>query len=174
MCADRVVWNKDSADLPISFVGFVQIISNRTVTKLKSSALVAYQVHVVLLNINEEYKKRLIQCEHRSVEFLPVEIEKCEGMRYADIGGSRESVYVYSTSQVLDAEESVQVASGTKGRERKMCTLHRLMRMVVDDLESIYTAEVYARSKSIMKLNYFLILKAYCCDIPEGTDVSKI
>lgn len=45
--------------------------------------------------------------------------------------GPQESVHGCSTSQVLDAEESLRVMSITKGTERKICTLQQSMCMVV-------------------------------------------
>lgn len=85
-------------------VRFVQVFSDKTATSLISSALVAYPAHVVLLNFSEEYKKKLIQSKQSLLEFLPVETDKSEGVREADIRWPRKSVYDYFTSQVLDAD----------------------------------------------------------------------
>lgn len=90
---------------------------------MKSSAIVAHPVHVVLLKFTNEYKKSLIESGHSPVAFLPVETEKCQGTGGADIGGPEDYVYDYSTSQLLRAEQSVQVTRGTVERERKMRTL---------------------------------------------------
>lgn len=46
---------------------------------------------------------------------LPDETEKSEGVRKADIRGSRALVYDYSSSQVSDARELIQVTSDTEG-----------------------------------------------------------
>lgn len=66
--------------------------------------------------------------------FLLVEIEKREIMRVADIMGPLKSVYGYFTSKILDDGESIQVASGSGGRARKMRILQRSTRMVRHDL----------------------------------------
>lgn len=58
LSADRVFWKEDPPDLPRSLAGFQEIFSHRTVTSFKSPAL-AYPVHVVLLNVGKEDKKRL-------------------------------------------------------------------------------------------------------------------
>lgn len=40
VCADWVIWNKDSSDLPRSFAGFDQTFPGSTVTSLKSYEMV--------------------------------------------------------------------------------------------------------------------------------------
>lgn len=52
----------------------------------------------------------------------------------AGIGGFRESLYGYSRSQELDDAQSIQLISGTEGREHKMRTSHQSMGMLLDDL----------------------------------------
>lgn len=86
----------------------------------------------------------------------------------------RESVYGYSTSELRDAEESLQLTSGTKGRERKLCSLHPSMRTVPENLESAYTVGFMARSKSNMVLICFPIFVCYFSVIPAVKDVSRI
>lgn len=56
-------------------------------------------------------------------------------MKSADIGGPQESVYRYSTSLVLDAEQLVRVKSVSDGRETKRHILQGSIRMVFDNLE---------------------------------------
>lgn len=48
-----------------------------------------------------------------------VETGKKEGIREADIGRAPESIYSYSTSRVIDAEEPIQEMSGTDGGSGK-------------------------------------------------------
>lgn len=90
----------------------------------------------------------------------------------AYIGGHRRSVYGYTTSQVSDAEKSIQVKSGTEGRQRRMRTLHKSMCMFPDYQKSTFTAGCLARSKRSSALNCFLSLATYCCDVSQGRDVS--
>lgn len=61
-------------------------------------------------------------------------------MKEADTGGPRESVYGYSTSQIPDAEELMQVTSGRNVKDRKMRISHRSMRMVLSDVKFCCTA----------------------------------
>lgn len=120
----------------ISFDGFVQILSRKPTTSLKSSALVPYPLHAVLLNFRKEFKYRLIPGVHSCLAFLFVEIIRSEGMRKADIGEPRESVYGYSTTQILDAEEWIQKSSKMKESEKKISMLHQSLLVNLKDLQS--------------------------------------
>lgn len=46
----RAVWDESENGKRESFVWFVQILSDKTVTTMKSTALVAYRIHAVSLN----------------------------------------------------------------------------------------------------------------------------
>lgn len=111
------IWERGSSQLIKLFVGFVRIISDRTVPSLESSALLVYPVHTVLLISIKKYKKWLIQKRHCPIIFIVVEYVQCEYMRHAEISESRESVYRTSTSQVLDCRNMISVSSDSD-RER--------------------------------------------------------
>lgn len=104
------------------------------VITLKRSALFANHQHAVVLNFSKKYKMWLIQSGHSFTAFLSVQTRRSECIRDIDIGRSLESVYGYSTSQVLEAGEMIPVMSGVRGRERIMHILHESMRLVLDDL----------------------------------------
>lgn len=95
-------------------------------------------------------------------------------MSKADTRGPRESVYDYYMSQIFSAKESIQVMSGTDGRERHIRTLHQSICMGPDDPESTYRPGSHVRSKSNVGLNCFPLVASYCCDIRQGTVVSGI
>ena len=46
---DSVIWNDNDPSLPLSFVGQLQLFSDKTCTTLKAFAIVAYPVHLTLL-----------------------------------------------------------------------------------------------------------------------------
>lgn len=50
---------------------------------------------------------------------LPGKTKRRESLRDANIRGPRKSVYGYSTSQVLDTEDLLQVMPVADGRERR-------------------------------------------------------
>lgn len=95
-------------------------------------------------------------------------------MTNADIGGSQESAYEYSTSQVIDFREIISVTSAVDERVKKIRIFECSMGTVADNLGSCYTARFGATSKSKVKLNCFLVLASYCCDITDGREVDVI
>lgn len=52
----QLYWNENSDNEGIGFLGFAQVFSDKTVSELKSSALVAYSVYVVSLNFSYSYR----------------------------------------------------------------------------------------------------------------------
>lgn len=72
--------------------------------------------------------------------------------------GPRRSVYIYSSLQVLDAEESVLMTCRTEGNKWKMRALSKSICMPQDDLESTCTAAFRARSTICMELNSYPVL----------------
>lgn len=67
-----VTWNEDFGNDESSFVGMLQLYSDKTATTLKASATVAYPVHLVLLNFTAEYRRHLIDHGYTIVGLLPV------------------------------------------------------------------------------------------------------
>lgn len=53
------------------FAGFVQLFSGKKATTLKSTDLVVYPVHVILLNFSTRRRQRLISNEYMLVVILP-------------------------------------------------------------------------------------------------------
>lgn len=76
----KVMGFRDSSDVWIenidvtaeSLVGFVLLFSNKAVTILKNTALVAYYVHAILSNVSVQGRQWLIHKEIMLVEFLLV------------------------------------------------------------------------------------------------------
>lgn len=79
-------------------------------------------------------------------------------MREENIEGSLHTVYGYTLSQVLHTEESSEVTFITERSMKEICTLHRSMRMDLEDLESACTVGVRAKSKRNTKLNCLVII----------------
>lgn len=88
-------------------------------------------------------------------------------------GALEETVYIYRTSQGLDAEGYIKVMLGTDWRERNMHTTYKSIHMMLGELVSICTAGFWSCSKRNVELNLFSILASYCCDIPEVIDCSE-
>lgn len=72
--------------------GYLLVFSVRSTITLKITALVAYHVHVLLLNCLEKYRRSLIENEHTGGGFFQVR----EGSNLKDNGfirGSTSSIY---------------------------------------------------------------------------------
>lgn len=75
---------------------------------------------------------------------------------------------------MVNDQESIQVTSGTEGREREMSSLDQPMLRRIGVLVPIYTAGFSATVKSNMELCCFPILPSYCCDIFDGKKIIEI
>lgn len=67
-----VFWNYTDNGFPRSFVGLVQIFSDKTATMLKSSAYFAYKIYIFLLNTSPQKREWLINDGFTIFVFLPV------------------------------------------------------------------------------------------------------
>ena len=158
----------DSSVLGIpSFVGFVQIYSDKSAMTLKSNAMVVYPVHAVFLNTTAECRRRLIDGGHTLVGFLPVDI----GDTCAD-----DDVYEdgMDTDDVVPLEETVRATSERDARERKLQVLHSSLLAMLNPLVqcAIDGFKVVTVGNNVW--NCFPILSSFCSDIPEGKDMSAI
>lgn len=59
-----------------SFVGFIQIYTDKISTTLKINSLVAYPIHFTLLNVSDKFRRYFIDHAHTLVCFLPVGFQK--------------------------------------------------------------------------------------------------
>lgn len=47
----ELMWNETCKKLPLSFIGIIQVYTEKTETNLNSNNLVAYPIHIVLFNL---------------------------------------------------------------------------------------------------------------------------
>lgn len=59
-----VFWAEHSEERPNPFVGYVQVFTNKIATTLKTTVLVAYPVHVVLLFFSVAFQRWIIENWH--------------------------------------------------------------------------------------------------------------
>lgn len=123
--------------------------------RTNNSALVSYPVNAGQLNFSKENRTSLIQSV--TVPWLSFSSELrnvhvCEKQMFE---GPRDSLDWYSTTEVLDDDNLIQVTSETDKRMMKMLIFHGYMSMVPDGLEAHRTTLYSARAKSVMKLNCF-------------------
>lgn len=106
---------------------------DKTETTLKSTALVAYRVHFMLLGCSDKYKSCLIYNEHSAVSFLPVTVGR-DLKHSCFLHEGRSCVYWFPGTDEVHAEESRQFF--TKGSEKmKKSLFHngmmRILRLLV-------------------------------------------
>lgn len=95
---DRNVWSEKGYGNCKSFVGTVEIFSDKTATTLKNTALVVHQVHTILLNNFIRVRQRLMDILLTLVGFLRV---YCSNKVLQDKGREEDddmSVYVFRSS----------------------------------------------------------------------------
>lgn len=85
--------------------------------------------------------------------------------------GPNASVYRYSTSQILDAGDSLEVTLRADRRGEKMCFLLISILRALDDLESGFTDGFSVKTQSNRELNCYLIPASSCCHILEQDEV---
>ena len=158
-----------------SFVGFLQIYSDKTAMTLKSNAMVAYPVHVVFLNTTTSYRRWLIDNGHTIVAFLPVQYYSDpvdgdptgEGMGVINDSGD----YV---DGVVGLSDSIRQTSDARARIDKLKTLHAAMSLILKPLQE--TALSGFTVSDCLENNWycFPLITSYCCDIPESKDISGV
>lgn len=109
---DTVVWQYDISVLGESFLGLVQFHSDKTVTKLKSKALIAYPVPAVLLNFCPQWRSLLIINVHAVVKFLPFgNVESRKGF----VGDDATSIHGLTSGSAVGVEPFVLLTLEVSG-----------------------------------------------------------
>ena len=109
------IWNDHSNFYPRSFVGFLQVYSDKTATTLKANAMVAYPIHVVFLNCSASFRRFLINREYTLVGFLPVAGETT-GIYEND--GMEEDNFLtrnISTEEIIPLQDTITQTSAPSG-----------------------------------------------------------
>lgn len=110
-----------------SFVGFIQLIFEKTATTMRSTALLAYPAHVILLSLLVIRRQSLLDNGCSLVTFQPV----CCSFEQLDCEQSREDeemcVYALTSFLVLPLESGLRLSENFVGKERTMRVLHEVM-----------------------------------------------
>lgn len=106
-----LICNEDLADFSSSIVASVKVFHDGTEASLKDLAVSAHRVHMVLRNIRNEYTALLISSGYSSIAFFKAITEIYECQSNTNIRTVSEKVHKFSTSQILDAKDSIQVMS---------------------------------------------------------------
>lgn len=178
-----------------SFVGFLQIFTDKTVTSLKVGSVTAYVVHVTLLNATKKFRRKLIQSGKTIVGFLPTGVTEIVSDVRNNTNSRKEHEIVdmeveVNGDDINDAEieqnemenqdeeivqllDKVLLTSNARGRITKLALTHKAMRLILQPLLDVSTFGFELNQKNITLLCHPLLI-SYCCDIPEAKDMSAV
>ena len=147
-----IFWRNQNSSSAPHFPAFLQLYSDKTATTMKSSALVAYPLHLTFLNFDSKFRCKLIKDNDSVIGYLSEEYVLENKAKYRDGGGTNDS----------------------NSRLRKACILNAAMREalkpIIDSL--VYGLEVKtANGKKGLAIS---VIVNYTADIPEGKQMSGV
>ena len=188
------VWYDD--DRLKSFIGFLQVFTDKTVTTLKVGGIAAHVVHVTFLNFTKAFRRKLIHSGKTMVGFLPTrttEVAECSSDS-SHVPKSTElivndddvelDVGYGKVSSVEEAEETddkeivalldkVLLTSTSTGRGVKMGLIHATMTKMLQPLLDL-TITGFKIPFGLCTWVCYPMFMSYCCDIPEAKDMSAV
>lgn len=144
---EETLWCTDTNNGGWSFVGMLQLYSDKSRTTLKESAFQFYPFHVTLLNFSDNYRRQCILNGLSLVAFLPVSF-------YRNINGER-------------------VKSGINRLER-LNMLHLSIRYILSELKEVAYRGFSCEDKEGSTRVCHPCIGSYCCDLPESKDLSSV
>lgn len=146
-----VMWmTRENSDRE-SFVGFMQLYSDKSKTSLKRTGVTAYPIHVNLMNFTYEGWKRQIMNETTLVAYLPVGVEYEEDIwKMSDIGNSNTSI----------------------PRVVKLELLHKAMELIMSPLSCVNHGGFHCVNREGEALVCHPIIAEIAADAPEQKDLS--
>lgn len=169
----ELMWNDYCIELSCSLYGLPNVYIAKTASTLKRNALVAYPLHVILLNLTSIFRSYVIENGYRLVRFLLVEYETVKSAE--DQEDADHSTFVQSSLSCITAP-LVYYVSFTycgEGRERKMIMVHNALYIVLQSLREALTMVFIVQTKSKDVCNCLPILASNCSNIPERTYISS-
>ena len=148
--AENVVWHDETTVCGSSFVGMVQLYSDKSQNSLKSSSFQFYPIHITLLNFSEEHRRESIVQGKTFLAFLPVEF-----FAYID-------------------EDNCEIQEGKFGRSERIRLVHLAITLVLNDLRKAAYSGFKCRDQEGSARRCHPCIVSYCCDMPESKDLSSI
>lgn len=145
-------WNEDNSSRPNSFVGLIQVYSDKACTTLKQSSVTSYPLHVTLLNATSSARDRLIRDGLTVVGFLPVEMNANRSKK----AGLQD---IEETSSASFKAQRIELVS------KSCCVL-------LKKLESHVPGGFPVTTASGSTFTCHPVLTSYCCDLPEAKMMS--
>ena len=189
----NVVWYDGSERK--SFVGFLQVFTDKTVTSLKVGSVTAYVVHVTLLNATKKFRRKLIQSGKTIVGFLPTGVtetsinnssngnnRKVTELVNMEIDGNEDGINCTNMEgietgnadqEIVELLDKVLLTSNTRGRITKLGLTHEAMKQILQPLLTVSTVGFDIAHDGLTLVCYPMLI-SYCCDIPEAKDMSAV
>ena len=177
-----------------SFVGFLQVFTDKTVTTLKVGAVSAHVVHATFLNFTKSFRKKMIQDGKTIIGLLPTgTTDECtvNGIvrdtnwekkinhqviekLYIDQNNEESGTVVNETrddSEIVALLDKITLTSTGIGRSVKMGLIHNAMTKLLQPVLDV-TLRGFEIPWNSCTFTCFPMLMSYCCDIPEAKDMS--
>ena len=145
-----IIWRRKNKDGCDSFVGYIQLYSDKSKTSLKRTAVSAYPVHVCLMNFTKDGWKQTILDDRSVVAYLPVGVDVEED--------------VWKMSGVESSKTSIP-------RAVKSELLHRAFELIFKPLSDITQSGFQCVDKVGNKHHCHPILAEVSADCPEQKDL---
>jgi len=194
-----VYWSNRKESL--SFPGFIQIFTDKTVTTMKANGMAAHAVHAVFLNASKTFRRSLIQNGHTIVGFLPTYILDVSPSSFlntvddvpqniilretdqdelisADLISANNNAHgkqdTDSTSEIVELLDNLTLTSTAKGRQVKIGLLYSAMKRILKGASDSSVNGFPIELLDGESKICFPMLISYCCDIPEAKDMSAV
>lgn len=151
---EDVYWNSNSSVGPLSFLGCLQMFTDKSKTSLKTKAMVAYPVHITFENFTNSFRRHLISKDLTIVGYLPTKLLSLND--YSD-----------------DDDEAVQTTLSS-GRQTRLSILHNSLQSILSPLINITSKGFSCTDSTGIQLKCFPVLTSYCCDLPEAKDIAGV
>lgn len=154
-------WIDDHNGTSSSFVAFVWIFSDNTATSLECPTLVAYPVHVALLNCFVTYKKCIIENGLFSTGFLPPQLEaRVEGDAESHFINSSAPYWFTSLYEVLPQASLIPLIHRMVGK-LKIFSIHDAMSDLVPSIRATGETPFQAYHSTVQIRSSFQIIFSY-------------
>ncbi len=193
-----VVWHNDRHKK--SFIGYLQLFTDKTVTSLKASGMVAHAVHATFINFSKDFRRFLIRNGHTIIGFLPTSsiasstelptkqiisssINNSIISRFMNEDNSSMHRTDFPVDNINDnassdnfvpLDDNVHLTSSASGRQLKILLIHNAMLQLLEPLLHNFRTGFETQISPNITWNCFPFLVSYCCDIPEAKDISAI
>lgn len=158
-------WQDDILESRSSSVLLVELNSDETATILKAKVLIAYPVHVLVLNFSPCCHNLLSINGPIMTGFLPVaNVER----RECFVGYDVISIHSSSSGSNVEVGSFVPLTPDASGRFQKMEALHKAHNMVLEQLNCYTLNESPTSWKHGITGTCFLSVVSYCCDKPKA------